>query len=227
MGWEDLRLNKGVAGREFNERSRRMDGEEMVESLAAGMIILRDTLYFRLHQDVERLVGEDSMIMPISETRSQRQTKSEIELFQVAESAAAVKEPRSGLDAEWYGPWLLRFIRGPVPPGQAESKQVANYVGLSADARRLAFTDVLAKTFPESRRAPLLLFRVFPLAVQLATMLALGDRSRAEALRGQQISALAAINDCRQCHGKLIENSRQCPVCGNPLWKSELLMALN
>jgi hypothetical protein len=225
MLWEELCLNKAEAGREFNERCRRSDGVSVVENLGAGMIILRDILYFRLHQDVERLVGEDSMYIPVSESRSQRRTKGDIEVFQVAESAAAVKEPRSGLDADWFATWLLRFHHG-QGSAPAANVQMSSYLGQTSDARRLAFTDVLAKVFPESRRAPLVLFRLFPLAVQLATFLALGDRARAEHIRVQQVSELAAVGDCKQCHGKVLDNSRQCPVCGNPLWKSELLMAL-
>jgi hypothetical protein len=224
MLWEELCLSKAEAGQEFNQRCRRTDGVSVVENLAAGMIILRDILYFRLHQDVERLVGEDSMYMPVSESRSQRRTKSDIELFQIAESTSAVQDPRSGVDVAWYAPWLSRFYR--PSPGQGNSAQLSSYLSQTPDARRLAFTDVLAKVFPESRRAPLVLFRLFPKAVQLATFLALGDRARAEHIRTEQVSEQPAIGDCKQCHGKVLESSRQCAVCGNPLWKSELLMTL-
>ena len=177
MLWEELCLSKAEAGQEFNERCRRTDGVTVLENLAAGMIILRDILYFRLHQDVERLVGEDSMYMPVSESRSQRRTKSDIELFQIAESTSAAKDPRSGVDVDWYLAWVTRYHRSPSP-GQGNNAQLNSYLGQAPDARRLAFTDVLTKVLPESRRAPLVLFRLFPMAVQLATFLALGDRAR-------------------------------------------------
>jgi len=223
MGWEELCLNKAKAGDELNDRLHRADGAAVVDRLAGGMVILRDVLFCRLHEDVERLVGQDSMYVPVSESRSLRRTKAEIELFQIAESAAALKESRSEADADWYAAWLLRF-RGGASSVQPDGMVVAGYLSRSPADRHLAFTDVLAKGFPESRRAPLVLFRLFPLAVQLATSLAWDDRVLADGSRKQQVSEFAAIGDCPQCHGKVLDPVEQCPACGNPLWKSELLM---
>ena len=39
--------------------------KEFIAGLTAGMNTLRDLLYLRLHADVERLVGRDSMLMPV------------------------------------------------------------------------------------------------------------------------------------------------------------------
>ena len=87
------------------------------------------------------------------------------------------------------------------------------------DARRLAFQRVLDKAIPESRRAPLVLLRLLPLAAGIATATAFGNLDLARLLRKQQSSLLPAINDCHRCRGRLLDNGDSCPECGNPLWK--------
>jgi hypothetical protein len=54
--------------------------------------LLSDLLYLRLHEDVEKAIGIDSMLAPLSETKSQSITKIEIGLYQIAESAATIRQ---------------------------------------------------------------------------------------------------------------------------------------
>jgi hypothetical protein len=92
--------------------------------------------------------------------------------------------------------------------------------------RRLALTDILVSVLPESRRAPLVLFLLFPLAVQIATAAAFGDDAMAARLRAMQIDLLPIISACRECRGRILEPGRSCPSCNGPLWKTELLNAV-
>jgi hypothetical protein len=197
----------------------RDDASRVVAELTAGLGVLRDSLYTRVHLDVEQIVGMDSMLMPVSESRTQRLAKLEIELYQIAVSSAAVARHgyAPGGDA-WFRPWLAKLLLDREHCDRRAAERIEFYAAKSPDKRRLAFTDVLASALPESRRAPLVLFRLIPLAIDIVTALAFGDRAEAEQLRTQQIDHLAAIHDCRTCHGDLLENGRQCPECGNPLW---------
>jgi len=83
----------------------------------------------------------------------------------------------------------------------------------------------MSHVLPESRRAPLVLFRLLPMAVHVATHLAFGGQIAAEEIRGRQRHFLPAIEDCRACRGKVLAPDEQCSECGNPLWNSELLIA--
>src|SRR5690606_506332 len=58
-----------VAAEKFNRQSGRVDGAAVAQSLDAGLNVLRDAFYARVHDDVEKLVGMDSMLMPVSEEK--------------------------------------------------------------------------------------------------------------------------------------------------------------
>jgi len=224
MPTEETR-SAAVAVEEFNRQAKRTDGARVAASLTDGMNLLRATLLERIHGDVEKLQGVDSMLMPLSELKTRQQTNLETDLYQVAESVLAVRAGGylPAADA-WFPRWLLR-LRFESAGIETLAARVEEYSGLSADARRLKFTDVLAHVVPESRRAPLILFRLFPLAVQIVTQAAWGDLPAAGRTRKQQWLALPAIGDCHQCRGRVLDNGQQCAECGNPLWKSQLLTA--
>ncbi len=97
------------------------------------------------------------------------------------------------------------------------------YVSKPANDQRLAFSNILATTQPEASRAPLILLRLVPAAVQIATALAFGKSADARQWRHEQTEILPSIPDCHRCHGKLLENGEQCTMCGNPLWTYEWL----
>ena len=84
----------------------------------------------------------------------------------------------------------------------------------------------MARALPESRRAPLVLFRLVPLASRSSR------RWHSAILRGRRgppaaMAILPAISDCEQCRGKLLDNGEQCPECGNPLWLFDWLTSLD
>jgi hypothetical protein len=211
---------------EFNRHSGRKDGAQVVSCLSNGLTILREGVYLRVHQDVELAVGRDSMLMPVSELRARQQVAEETDVYQVAESAAAARQRGYvAAPADWYGPWLVRLRLGKAELDAEIDERVRAYQSKSPDERRLAFTDALARLMPESLDAPLVLFRLVPLAVQIATACAFGDRRTATDLRRQQTAILPAIADCRNCQGRLLECVEQCRACGNPLWKHAWLVA--
>ena len=210
---------------EFDRHEKRSDGAQVVAGLTGGLTILRESLYVRLQGEVEQMFGVDSLIMPISALKTKDQADLETDLYQVAECTAAA---RSGAyvsgDETWFPAWLAK-VRLKSRLSDAHLARVREYLLQPSDRRRLKFTDVLARVLPESRRAPLVLFRLLPLAVQVATHLAFGNLPAAEKVRQQQKIELPAIADCRKCRGKVLARDEQCPECGNPLWNTELLTA--
>jgi hypothetical protein len=91
------------------------------------------------------------------------------------------------------------------------------------DQRRLSFSGHLEHAYPEARRAPLVLYRLFPLSVGIATALAFSAPLDANELRNQQMFWLPSIQDCHECHGAPLENGEKCRVCGNPVWSHRWL----
>ena len=214
------------AAEEFNRHTRRSDGDRVAGSLNSGLSLLQDSLYLRLCDDVERISGRDSMLVPVSVLKTRQATRTEIGLFQIAESRAiAGKLSGLGPEADWYLPWLARLRLGEAQVDAKAIEQLSNYVSQTPHERQLAFSNVLAKVLPDSRRAPLILFELFPLSIQIVTAMALGDHAGAFELRRQQLVQQPAIGDCHACHGQVLENGEQCQECGNPLWKHEWLIA--
>ena len=117
MEIEEFVQRRSDAAREFNLHEDRSDGLEIAGSLAGGLTILRDALYKRVHEDVQRQMGMDSILAPISEEKSERLAKIEIELYQIAVSAAAAQRgDYAGGDAAWYWQWLARLRWAPPSP---------------------------------------------------------------------------------------------------------------
>jgi hypothetical protein len=209
---------------EFDRLEDRQDGSRVVRSLTDGLNVLRDVTFRRVHEDVQREYGLDSMLIPISPEKSEQQTKKEIELFQVVEATVAARDHEYlRRDQEWFTDWLSRLRLGDEAGSKECQSRLSSYCQQSADERRLTFSDVLADVFPESRRAPLVMFRLLPRAVQIAVSLAFGDHLTAAELRGRQILHLPAIEDCQDCDGLVLDNGEKCRRCGNPLWNYEWL----
>lgn len=216
------------AAEEFNRHENRKDGAQVAGSLADGLTLLREYLYLRMHQDVEKMVGRDSMLVPVSETKARLFTVEEIEIYQAAESAVAAKCFRYvALPDEWYLRWLGRLSLGKRGSDAEVVQRLVGYWSGAADDRRLAFTDALARVLPESRRAPLVLFRLVPWSVQITTALAFGDHAKALDLRRQQSAVLPPISDCQACRGSVLEIGEHCATCGNPLWKYKWLTSVD
>lgn len=215
-----------ASAEEFNRQSGRTDGVAVAQSLVAGLNVLRDAFYARVHDDVEKLVGMDSMLMPVSEEKTERVTKREIALFEIAESAACVRKysflssPR-----DWYMPWLTELWIGELQKESRSMARLAAYSGKRSTDRRLWFADLVSRALPEATRAPLVLFRLMPLAVRVATAMAFGEREQAVRFRDQQAEELPAIADCTLCHGEVLPNGQQCRECGSPIWMFKWLTA--
>ena len=104
-------------------------------------------------------------------------------------------------------------------------QRVANYVSRSSDQRRRTFISALERVFPEANHAPLVLYKLLPLAVAICTSVAFGDSATAQAARDEQKQLLPVISDCSRCRGRLLENGEKCAHCGNPLWTFAWLTA--
>jgi hypothetical protein len=214
------------AAKEFNSHSQRTDGNRVAGSLNVGFNLLQDSLFSRLNDDVERVIGRDSMLVPVSALKTRQETEAETELYQIAESAAfAGTLGCKTSDDRWYMLWLAKLRLGESQVDAKVIDQLSNYLSKTSQQRRLAFTDVLSRVLPGSRRAPLILFELFPLAIQIVTAAALGDHAGAVELRRRQLVQQPALADCRTCRGQVLENGQQCKECGNPLWKHEWLVA--
>jgi hypothetical protein len=208
----------------FGDELQRGDGPEIVARLYDGFTLLADLLYARVHGDVERHVGVDSMINPLSELKAEARTKAEILAYVVAESSAFVAERQYVPAQMLYRPWLAALLVDernlPVP----SSDRFATYDTASADDRRRAFSVVLERAMPEASRAPLVIYRLMQLAVKLATAQGFGRTEHAQAQRDRQLVLLQSILDCSACAGQLLPAGEKCPRCGNPFWKYELLI---
>ncbi|MGA2031238.1 MAG: hypothetical protein ABSG68_03190 [Thermoguttaceae bacterium] len=226
MTSEESQLRRMSAAEEFDLHEHRSDGVRLVPALADGLTMLRDLAYARVHDDVEQRMGTDSMLAPISAEKTERLTKAEIELYQIVVSFAAVREHAYvAAQDEWYLQWLARLRLGKMMAESRTSQRLQFYLSKTSDARRLAFSNILASAVPESRRAPLVLFRLLPMCAEVVTCLAFGDLQAAAAVRNCQVHALPAIRDCHACRGRLLENGEYCHACGNPLWKFEWLIS--
>lgn len=221
---ERLLQRRVEAADEFNRRTQRSDGLAVAISLAEGLNLLRDAFFIRIYKDVERVRGSDSMLAPISPAASETRTKTEIEVFLVVESAAAIHGMDWVQDGDtWYLPWLARLRLGVDPQAESGASRFAGYSHREANERRLAFAELLERALPEARYAPLVMYRLLPLAVGVATALAYRDHLYANELRNRQMGLLPAIGDCLTCHGHSLENGELCKKCGNPWWKVEWL----
>lgn len=215
--------NLKAAVEEFQKQAPRRDASALVASLDRGLALTRDLLYRRFHADVQILVGRDSMLMPVSERKTRRKAMDEIAVYQCVESA----ETASGRhylaqDDTWYLSWLLRFQ---AAEHAEASKRAARYRPLPFDQRRLEFSNILATALPESRQSPLVLLRLFPLAIAVVTSVAFEDHEAAQEARTAQLKHLLAIGDCPLCQGAILENGESCDECGNPVWKFAWLTA--
>lgn len=221
---EDRLKRRAAAAEEFDRRFQRRDGAAIVNSLADGLNLLRDLLYTRVHGDVEQRVGLDSMIVSATALKHPELGRNEIELYEVAEASATI----AGMkylddDNAWRLDWLGRLRLGEAYGSPTVGARLSSYLSKSADDRRRAFAQVLERSLPEAGHAPLVIYRLFPLAVSAATSLAFGDHTGAEAARKRQIAILPGIGDCPLCHGRVLSNEEKCAQCGNPFWSYDWL----
>jgi hypothetical protein len=212
-----------AAAEDFNHHEQRSDGVRVIENLCGSLTRIRDSFFDRVHCDVEMQVGKDSMIQPISEEKTERTTKLEIEVYQVVVSAGAAASHTYVSDGAWFRDWLARLRLGSFEADSRAARRLTFYAGKSETEQRMAFSNILAAALPEASRAPLILLKLLPLAVEVATAQAFGKSADAMQWRREQTDILPAIADCHHCHGALLDNGEQCEMCGNPLWTFEWL----
>jgi hypothetical protein len=213
---------------EFDREAHRRDGDSVVPRLVSGLTQIREALYTRLHQDVERYVGKDSMKMPVSVIRAAQALMQEINLYQAVEGADAIAE--FGYLAKpqtWLASWLARLLLGEKNLEADQQRRLKEYQAQLSEGRRGDFSNALVRILPQSTEAPLVLFRLLPLAIRIAVAQAFTDHGRAAQLRRQQVAMLPAIADCPECRGRVMESVEACPSCGNPVWKYEWLRAID
>lgn len=226
MNSEERLQRRETAARTFNERLGRGDGDRVAGGLADGLGVISDLFLTRVHVDVQRNFGMDSMLIPTSLVKTEEKTKTEIDLFLAGESAAYARACHY-LDGheEWFAAWLTELRLGDQAADPSCGHRLAQYAARSFEDRRRVFSTVLERTLPEASRAPLVLYRLFQLAPHIATALGFGDHLRAQEARKRQQSVLSGISDCTACHGNVLDNGERCPQCGNPIWKYDWLTA--
>ena len=216
--------DEDVLVKEFQEQSGRRDGLQAVVGLRSGLGLLSDVLCSRLHEDVEKAVGTDSMLVPVSEAQASCAPRPRLLCTRLQNRRRQFGNSATGPPRRMGTYRGLRdSTLGESSLGQPWRQRIEEYVSKSERARRLAFTDVLVEVLPEARQAPLVLFLLFPPAVQIATALAFGDSAAADRFRTSQVDQLPIIASCRECHGRVLENGRCCGICANPLWKTAWL----
>lgn len=224
MTSSDFERRREMAER-FEQKEASQGAHGIVDNLCYGLTTVRQLLFKRIGEDVERHVGRDSMMMPVSLPASRRQVEWEIEVFQVAVASRLAEEKGYISDADWFANWLAELRLEQRAGEEASRLRIAEYRSMGVDQRRRTFSRALEGVFPQAMRAPLILFRLFPPSVDIVTARAFGDDETAWEVRHRQTSWLPAIPSCEECRGCLLDNGEVCPTCGNPVWNYTWLTA--
>jgi len=206
------------AAREFDDHENTQDGARIARSLSEGLTNLRDLMFKRIDEDVQTNMGCDSMIQSLKPDVAEHAAKIEIELYQIVEASRMARSMKLVNDPEWFRGWLGRLRLGQGFDEKPTQTRIAELLKQNAEGRRLSFMGKLHNTLPDTIRAPLILFQLFPLAVRIVTAVAFNRGLDAAELRNRQTLWQPAIQDCEQCHGRPLDNGERCPSCGNPLW---------
>ena len=213
---------------ELTRHSGGVNSSAIVGSLWAGLITLRKLFLTRLHQDIDTRFGVDSVWAPLNLLKAKREYRlaaEEIEIYSLLVVVAEAEHSRYAKgDLAWFRDWLLRLRWGDEMNPTALQRMQA-YGKHSDGERRRMFASFLEQALPAATKTPLIIYRLYPRAVRIATCLAFDDALRAREIRNEQISYLPVIGDCHQCHGLPLENGEVCADCGNPLWKINWLCA--
>lgn len=226
MSGDPAATSHGTAVREFDAHHASGGGERIVAGLAAGLDRLAELMLDRASTDPETRFGVDSMIMPSSLVKGHLAATLEIELFAAVETAeTAYRNGYLAGNESWFLPWLISWRLPDRHHEGGVAARLAVYKAKPADGRRLALETALERALPQATHAPLVLYRMFPLAVEVAAALSFADGPGAQAARKRQLTILPGLADCQTCHGSLLENGDECRICGNPLWKFDWLTA--
>jgi hypothetical protein len=207
---------------DLSQYSGGLNSSNIVGCLWFGLITLRKLFLARLQRGIESPSGTDSIWAPLTFVEAKREFRHATEEIDIYSLLVVVAEAEhSGYangDMDWFRDWLLR-LRWGVEIESATWERLQAYETRSDGERRRMFASFLEQALPEATTTPLVIYRLYPRAVRIATALAFGDVLRAREVRSEQMSYLPVIGDCHQCHGLPLENGEICPECGNPLWK--------
>lgn len=215
---EERNRRRAAAADALATLSRRPDASQIVARLDDGLTLLRNRLYTRLQTDVQRNFGRDSMLVPLSESLTENQVKGETEAYLVAEVSDELASVGILTRSDHNHQWLRELRLADRQDRAAQEARAQQYFQLANRERQLEFSDRLEQLLREARLAPLVLYRLFPLAVRAVAALAFGDHLRGGEIRNAQASLLPAITYCRNCHGRLLDVDESCRECGNPVW---------
>lgn len=200
-------------------------GTQIVESLSVGLNTVRDLLFQRIHNDVERYFGMDSMSIPLALDQSEYNAKAEIDIWQIIEVADYAYSAGFISDPLWMRAWMGELRLGGSFSNSPVGQRVAQYAEMNEDDRRRHFASSLEKVYPEARRSPLVLYQLMPHAVRIVVAVAFGATEEANKQRDRQAFLLPGILDCRSCKGAVLDNGDTCVDCDNPVWKYKWLLA--
>jgi len=210
----------------FDMHEARSDGARVVGNLLTGLDTLLSLMLDRVAIEPGTKFGVDSMIMPTSFVKGHATASLAIDIFQTVHSfETAHKFHYLRTADDWYQQWLLAARLPEQCQEPAVIARLASYRARPLDTRRLSFETALERALPQAAQAPLVLYRLFPLAVEVATSLAFEAPADAAAARKRQRDLLPGMTDCHDCRGTLLEPGDECRQCGNPLWKFDWLTA--
>ncbi len=218
--------HRGTAAEQLHQLRPDIDANEVVASLCDGLDLLADLLFTRIDRDVEQNFNLDSMLMPAStsgEVEASSRVRKQIDIYSVvvaAEEAASAGYIKA--DAESIIGWFSS-LRLSEHDGSAVGRRIEKYRALEPQEQPRQFASTLERRMPHATNAPLVIYRLYPLAVGIVVAIAFGDHLRAGELRNRQAALLPVISDCHPCHGRPLDNGEECPACGNPLWQYDWL----
>lgn len=204
----------------IGELHRSLSAQNLAGCLSTGLTRLRKALIERANDDVEREFGKDSMVVSsLAEIERQaRRAATEIDAYCcVLVNEEVTNNNYLEANDESFLDWLLN-LRFAEQWEKVKRQRVDYYVSETVEQRRMKFVSLLQRNLPESVRAPLVLFRLFPRSVRIAAAMAFRDLHRAQELREEQIRLLPAVSYCHECHGRVMECDDSCRCCGNPVW---------
>lgn len=218
---QDTTLLRQRAAADLAPRLTRLHAADVVDGLAGGLALLSGLLEQRLHVDLERQFGVDSMVAPMTLSQAGRQLQRAATEIDAYSAVVVEEEVGRGLYVADSGAWVLDWalqLRLGDAAGAVRAAQAEAYRGLEDRPRRLRFASQLRHAVPESVRMPGVVLKLYALGVRIAAALAFGDAARADQLRAEQIELVPAIGDCPDCRGRVLMNGMSCAHCGNPLW---------
>ncbi len=144
MSVQDQSPRLAAAAAELAGHGHCHDAGQVVAGLADGLSLLRELFFERMHGDVERIIGYDSMLLGASAVRSEADTHIEIEIYEVVEAAAEAAAGQFTSDDEWFCHWLARLRLGMAADKPAIAQRFSFYVGKPPDVRRRTFLGTAA-----------------------------------------------------------------------------------